>query len=240
MLMFRVFCLIVLSVFAAGPIWAAELPQFDGIIEPSEEVSFSSQVPGILEKVNVERGDFVKRGEILARLQSAREEAAVRLAEARVRFGQRKEMRNESLYKKQLLSVHEKDELETELLLAELELEKAREELALRSIVSTVDGIVTERLGAPGEYVGEDPFLTVAKIDPLNVEIVVPYNYYGQIKPGMTGQVILSEPFSGKYSAEVVIADQVIDAASGTFGVRLKLPNSKVKLPAGLRCKVQF
>jgi len=32
----------------------------------------------------------------------------------------------------------------------------------------------------------------------------------------------------------------VLDAASGTFGVRLALPNPGQQLPAGIRCKVQF
>jgi hypothetical protein len=34
--------------------------------------------------------------------------------------------------------------------------------------------------------------------------------------------------------------DRVLDAASGTFGVRLALPNPQQRLPAGIRCKVQF
>jgi hypothetical protein len=38
----------------------------------------------------------------------------------------------------------------------------------------------------------------------------------------------------------VVIADRVVDAASGTFGIRVELPNPKLVLPAGLKCKVRF
>ncbi|MEJ2180550.1 MAG: efflux RND transporter periplasmic adaptor subunit, partial [Gammaproteobacteria bacterium] len=34
--------------------------------------------------------------------------------------------------------------------------------------------------------------------------------------------------------------DQVIDAASGTVGVRLELPNPNYKIPAGVKCKVNF
>jgi hypothetical protein len=38
----------------------------------------------------------------------------------------------------------------------------------------------------------------------------------------------------------VVIADRVIDAASGTFSIRLEIPNPKYQLPAGLKCRVLF
>ncbi len=219
---------------------AAELPPLEGLVEPNELVEFSSQIPGILETVAVERGARVRRGQVLAQLKSGVEVSAVKVAAARVEFGKRKAIRNSQLYKKQLISVHDKDELETEIQLAELELEEVRERLALRTIISTVDGVVVERNGAPGEYVGEEPFLTVAQLDPLNVELVVPVEYFGMIKLGATAQVQLEDAVGGSHKAKVVIVDQVIDAASGTFGVRLHLPNPKLKLPAGLKCQVVF
>ena len=64
--------------------------------------------------------------------------------------------------------------------------------------------------------------------------------YYGGIKKGTTAVVRPEEPVGGEHEAKVVIVDQVIDAASGTFGVRLSLPNSKRKVPAGLKCIVTF
>jgi hypothetical protein len=56
----------------------------------------------------------------------------------------------------------------------------------------------------------------------------------------MKAEVIPEEPIGGKHKARVVIVDRVLDAASGTFGIRLQLPNRKYKLPAGLRCQVIF
>ncbi|MCD4689234.1 MAG: efflux RND transporter periplasmic adaptor subunit, partial [Desulfuromonadaceae bacterium] len=92
----------------------------------------------------------------------------------------------------------------------------------------------------PGDYVGEDAVLTVASIDPLNVEVVVPVAQFGSIRKGMRAEVRPEAPVGGTYIATVVIVDRVIDAASGTFGVRLLLPNPSNKLPAGLNCDVTF
>ncbi|NLC70125.1 MAG: efflux RND transporter periplasmic adaptor subunit [Desulfuromonadaceae bacterium] len=220
--------------------FARELPSFEGLTEPKQRVGFSSQVEGILEDVKVERGDRVTRGQILARLKSGVEVASVRLAQARVEYGQRKSLRNQELYKKQLISIHDKDELETEIQLAQLQLVEAQERLALRTIRSTVDGVVVSRQGSPGEYVGEEPFLTVAQINPLNVELVIPVEFFGTIREGMDVHVVLDDPVGGSHPAKVVIVDQMIDAASGTFGVRVELPNPKLNLPAGLKCHVVF
>lgn len=234
------FVFVVLIIFMSVPVYAGAVPVLEGLVEPNELVEFSSQVPGIIEQLNFERGDRVRQGEVIAQLKFGVEEAAVNLARARVEFGLRKAVRNEELYKKQLISRHEKDEIETEIQLARLELIETQERLKLRTILSTTDGIIVERTGAAGEYVGEEPFLVVARIDPLNVEVVVPVEYFGAIKKGQYAQVRLEEPVGGTYKAKVVIVDHVLDAASGTFGVRLELPNTKLKIPAGLKCQVTF
>ena len=223
-----------------APVMGNPPEELDGLLEPNEKVAVSSQVPGILDEVLVERGDTVQPGQVLARLKSGVEKASVALAEARVEFGERKAVRNEELYKKQLISINEKDEIETEIQLARLELREAQERLNLRTIVSPIQGVVVERLHSPGDYVGEDAILTVVGIDPLHVEVVVPVAQYGSIRKGMRAEVKPEAPVGGKYKATVVIVDQVVDAASGTFGVRLELPNPSYKLPAGLKCDVRF
>ena len=213
---------------------------FDGFIEPSEVVDVSSQVAGILKEVMVERGDRVTKDQVIARLDSDIEEAASELAMARVEFGKRKVLRNEDLYKKELVSIHEKDEMETELKISELQLREAQEKLEIRTIRSTIDGVVVERFLSPGEYVGEDPILRIACIDPLFVEVVVPAENFGMIKKDDKAEVSLDIPKPRKYRANVIVVDRVIDAASSTFGVRIILPNPDYILPAGLKCKVKF
>lgn len=47
-------------------------------------------------------------------------------------------------------------------------------------------------------------------------------------------------PISGEYQAKVVVVDNVVDAASGTFGVRLKLPNPGNRIPAGFKCRAHL
>ena len=56
----------------------------------------------------------------------------------------------------------------------------------------------------------------------------------------MIGVVEPAAPVTGGYVAVVTVVDRVFDAASGSFGVRLSLPNGDGALPAGHRCKVAF
>ena len=142
--------------------------------------------------------------------------------------------------KKELISIHEKDEMDTEVQISRLQLKQAEEQLKLRKITSPINGVVIEREKDSGEYVEIEPLLTVVSLNPLNVEVVVPAESFGMIKKGMRGEVKTVGPLAGSYTAKVTLIDQVIDAASGTIRVRLALPNPKNTIPSGLRCYVKF
>jgi membrane fusion protein (multidrug efflux system) len=212
----------------------------DCLLEPSLVANVGTPVEGTLNEVMVDRGSEVRKGQVVARLNAAVEAATVTLRQAQEAYGQRKVARNEELFRQDLISASDKDELETQTRLAGLELKQQQEVLNLRTILSPLTGVVVERYLAPGDRVSQEKILKLAQIDPLNVEVVVPVHMFGSIKLGMDGQIRLSPLLSGNYTAKVVVVDRVVDAASGTFGVRLQLPNPGYKIPAGIRCGVRF
>ena len=115
--------------------------------------------------------------------------------------------------------------------------------LALRTIRSPVNGVVVEVMRKPGEFGAitfKDPILKLAEIDPLHVETILPASMYGKVKRGQRAIVELEPSIGGRYETTVAVVDPVIDAASGTLGVRMLLPNRKGAIPAGVRCRVQF
>ena len=99
---------------------------------------------------------------------------------------------------------------------------------------------MVERRLAPGEFIRSEKsvVLKLAQINPLNVEVIAPAKLFGSVRVGMPGKVNLAPFFPGSYQARVVVVDKVIDAASGTMGVRLQLPNPDNKIPAGIKCGV--
>ena len=56
----------------------------------------------------------------------------------------------------------------------------------------------------------------------------------------MKADVVPETDPDGSYRSTVAIVDRIIDPASGTFGVRLELPNPDYRLPSGLKCTVRF
>jgi len=252
----------------ASALSAAEIEKgLDCVMEPSDVVEISSPVQGVLESVAVDRGDFVKKGQVVAKLQSGVEEANLQLAKARAAINVDVEARKaehemksrsseqmEKLYAKKFVSWHDYDDAMTSGVVAKFEYKKAidfkhlakleaiqaQELLNQRYLKSTVDGVVVEKMKSAGEFIEEQPVLKIAQIDPINVEVIVPVSQLGSIQLGMVGSVTAEKPVSKTYQARVTIIDPVIHAASGTFGVRLELPNPDGSIQAGLRCKVDF
>jgi len=218
---------------------AAEL-DLECLLEPHMTVKIGTPVPGALADVSAQRGEIVRKGQVIAALDTRAQVAAVQLAQARVEYTKRRMERNEELYRNELVSVQQIDEMETDGELARLELLERQTQVEIRQIRSPVNGVVVDKIKGPGEYVQETEILEIAQIDPLNVEVVVPVRYFGQIKPGMKAMVTPEAPLEETYEAEVKIVDKVIDAASGTFGVRLEIPNEDLAIPAGLRCNARF
>lgn len=255
------------SGIASAQALAQELPELDCLIRPKARVEIASPVEAVIESIEVERGSRVKEDQVVAHLEASVERAAVEAARARAQmtarlergrvradFAQRSLERRTELQRHAAISARDFDEAETEKRLAELEIEEAREArrlaklelrraravLARRTLRSPVDGVVVKRILDPGEYADPPQVLEVAEIDPLYVEVFAPLSLLGRIELGAVGQVFPEGPASGPYEATVTVVDPVVDAASGTFGVRLELPNPDHRIPAGLKCRVRL
>ena len=263
---------VLLALTIVRPAFAADAApagsQFTCLMEPKMVLKLGTPVPGLLSEVLVDRGSIVKKGQVLARLDSGVETASVALAKARaandatvksdqakLEYARRKAERAVALRRGENIAISaaeeaetaarvaegELREAETNLQMAQLDLARAEEVLKQRTIRSPIDGVIQERTLGPGEYVFDQAhLLTVAQIDPLSVEVFVPLSEFGRVHLGMAAEVYPEAPTGSKYDAVVTVVDQVFDAASGTIGIRLELPNRDYALPAGLKCQVRF
>lgn len=252
---------------AVRPIFEQDL---DCLAEAHVRVKVSAAVSGLVDRILVDRGDRIAKGQVLAELESSIERAQLEVARSRARNTQPIEAARAKLEHAQAaaarlerlrqaspgsLTATQYDEAITgakvaafALRDAELTLEAARLEerraeamVAQRVVRSPIDGIVVERTMSAGEHRNEQSsIMTVAGIDPLHVEVFPPIALYGQIAVGHTAEVAFDEPIGARRRATVAVVDKVLDAASGTFGIRLIMPNPDPAIPGGVRCRIRF
>jgi RND family efflux transporter MFP subunit len=181
-------------------------------------------------------------------------EGQTKAAQARLSHATERLKRRETLQQQQYVSAQDRDDAAADMRVAEADLIEARDnrelarldvnrltaEVGRRVLTSPVNGVVTDRLQNPGELAqsgdNSQPILKLAQIDPLRVDVVLPVAKYGKVKVGDQIDIQPEPPFAGSYKAVVKVVDRVVDSASGTFTVRLELPNPKGDLPVGVKC----
>lgn len=180
------------SVFAAG--------EFDCMIEPAQMVELRSPVAGILQEVRTRRGQLVKKGEVLASIESsversaaeaaryrAQAQGALLMARNKVAAAREKARRMDELLEEEFVSAQARDDAQAELLLAESELVSAQEnsqiakmehrqsvdQLNRRVLRSPFDGAVVDQYLHPGSLVdGGEGKKPILKIAQTNPLIV--------------------------------------------------------------------
>jgi len=248
---------------------AQDLSGYDCMIEPHSVTELSTREEGVLEKVLVRRGDIVRKGQVVAKLESSLETIALDFADARAKmkgdveskqatleYMRRQRDRITDLYEDKAISFNDKDKADTDVRLAETELQvaldnqrlmqierdRAARRLELRSIRSPVDGVIVEILLVPGESVEDRAreIMVIAEVDPLNVEIILPAEQFGSVQVGTPAEITPLLSGQPVRSADVAVVDRTIDAASDTFRVQLQLENKDFAIPGGIRCDIAF
>lgn len=209
-------------------------------------------------QVLVELESAAERAALEAARYRATMDGALRSAQARLAAGREKLRRRDELVDEKFVAVQDRDDAAAEVQLAQAALQEATENRRLaeiearrlaqtleqRRIRSPVDGVVTDRLQQVGEIAqtgeGARPVLRLAQVHPLRVEVNLPVAMVGRLRPGSRGTVQAEPPLDGRWPATVTHVDKVVDSASGTFRVRLELPNPRGELPAGVKCSVTF
>jgi membrane fusion protein (multidrug efflux system) len=238
------------------------------LLKPRHVIQLGSPIFGVLAQVFVDRGDPVKAGQVVAKLDTRVEEAQVALdryratnttqieaAQVDLAWNQRELERRKRLQNNLWAKINEVDEYQTKVeqdriairkagsdqKTATLEADRSEQQLQLKIIKSPVTGVVTDLKLSPGEYIYETtPIMTIAEVDPLHVDLIVPAERFGSVKGGLVADVHLMGPLDETLPAKIDVIDPVIDAASGTFRVRLVLPNPGNRIPAGIYCSVSL
>jgi RND family efflux transporter MFP subunit len=177
------------------------------------------------------------------------------VAQTKYEYAKRKYERKRDMHADKLMSGQERDDAEGEMRSAKAEVQLAQDNrhvasleadeqsalLARRSIRAPFNGVVADQLMYVGEVIEpgdpKKPILRLAQLDPLRVHLIMPRTAFGKVQKGMRVQVVPELPAVPRVEGTVVVIDSLIDAASGTFGVFVEVPNAETKVPAGIKCR---
>lgn len=186
----------------------------------------------------------------------AQAQGAVMQARSKTDAAREKSRRMDELVQEEFVSAQARDDAAAELAQAEAELKTAEENVELarlqqqeavdqlnrRVIRSPFDGVVMDQYLYPGALVdagdNKKPIIKIAQTNPLVVQAILPFQIFPKVHAGDAVSIVPEAPFGRTLGSHVKTVDRVIDAAAGTFGVVVELPNARAELPGGIRCKL--
>jgi membrane fusion protein (multidrug efflux system) len=200
---------------------------------PSEEVDLCFEASGRITEIMFEEGTFVKKDQLLAKVNDARLQAQLKKLQAQLDLYNSKEFRQKSLLAQDAISQETYDESSTLVAatLADMELVKAQiRETELRA---PFDGFIGLRQASEGTYA--NPSIIIAKltkISPLKMELSIPEAYIDMVKAG-NSLLFTVDGDTLQYRAKVYATDSKIDMTTLLFTVRAYYPNLDHKISPG-------
>ena len=209
-----------------------QLGEFTATVTADVKNNIAPQTPFRIEKIWVEVGDHVKKGQLLATMDATNlKQAKIQLDNQELEFN-----RINELYKVGGTSKSSWDAQKTTLEVARASYKNLVENTRLESPVS---GIVTVRNYDSGDmYSGASPIFTVEKISPVKLKVNVSESLFAKVKKGKEVDVQFDvygeEVFKGKIS----LVYPTIDPGTRTFPVEIKISNSDERVRPGMFARV--
>lgn len=207
--------------------------EYSSTLEGYETMNIAPSVNGNIEKINVEVGDHVKTGDVLLIMdQKQLRSAKLQYANARKELS-----RMEVLYESEAISQQAYDQ-------TKLAFDTATENMAFLDsntfVRAKFPGVITAKNYEDGELYGGQPILTLSTISTLKAYIGIPESYYPVVKKGMKVNVVADIYKDKVFPATVEIVYPVIDVASHTFQIKLRIPNGSDLLRPGMYIRVKM
>ncbi len=214
---------------------------FTAHLEAFREVHLASASPDRIEKIHVDVGSTIRKGQLLVEMDKTRlHQARLQLQGLQTDYN-----RIDALRKVGSLTQQQYDQIKTQYELAKSNVDFLQQNTTLTAPFS---GMISGRYfedgemfsGAPNTPVGKAAILSLVKTNRLKAMVNVSERYFPYIKPGME-VTITSDVYPGElFDGTIHLVYPAIDKASRSFRVEVHVPNSDERLRPGMFARAVF
>jgi membrane fusion protein, multidrug efflux system len=224
-------------------------PTVSGQLTPAREATVRSQVGGSIVSLDVDRGQRVREGDVVARISSRDLDAALRSAEAAVQSAgtalataKSEAQRTEALVKGGALAARDLEQArnlvsntEAQVAAAKARLTSVTQQLDDTSVKAPFSGVVSERPASLGDVVSPGaPIVTIIDPSSLRLEASVASDEITRVRPGATVEFSVRGYPTQQFVGRVDRLSPTADPATRQVAMFVSLPNTGGKLIAGL------
>lgn len=227
-----------------------------GNILPDAQVTLYAQVPGVVEKITIDEGDSVKKGQLIAlidaskyKLQLEQAQANLELAKVNEESTKKEYQRMKKLYEDNAISQQQMDAIDAKYKSAQAQLLQANAayELALKTykdcqITSPFDGVIAKRFIDAGELIATSmtPIATIVDIKKVKISVYVNEEDFALIKPGLPAKILVDAYPDRIFEGKVSKVGSIIDASSRKLEAEITVDNGDAALRPGMFARVEL
>lgn len=204
------------------------------VLVPWSDTMLSSTGKELVSERFVSRGDRVQAGDVLITFFEGGIGAKIDRANAQLELAQSKFDRAERL--RGVITAAEREEAAIDLRLRQADVAELAEERARYTIVAPHNGIVIDTMVDVGEVIEDGRAIRLVDIDQLRAELDLPLRYLNQFTAG--DAIGLSDEAGQQREGRVIFVDPVVDIASRSFRLHVRLDNSAQDWIAGSQCEI--
>ncbi len=214
------------------------LPQtevYTATVESDVKNNISPNAPLRIERILVDVGDQVRRGQCVVQLDASNlRQLKLQIDNMKIEFN-----RTSELFKVGGASKAEFDNAKMQLDVLETQYKQLSQNTQLYAPIS---GVVTARNYDNGDMYGGQPILTIEQTNPVKLMINVSENHYKEIKKGQTVNITLDAYEGEEFTGRITIVNPSVDPSTHTFPVEITINNPQQKVRPGMfaRATVNF
>ncbi|WP_227992521.1 MULTISPECIES: efflux RND transporter periplasmic adaptor subunit [Shewanella] len=210
-------------------------------LEAPEEAKVVTRIAGLIEAIEVEEGDRVTKGQLLAVIDAKRQRYDLARSQAEVEIIEQELNRLKKMGNREFISADSMAKLEYNMQAAIAKRDLASLQVEESMVRSPIEGVVATRFVKKGNMAKEfDELFYIVNQDELHGIVHLPEQQLQSLRLGQDAQVFANKHSQDTVHAKVLRISPIVDAQSGTFKVTLSVPNDNAKLKAGMFTRVEL
>ena len=206
-----------------------------GTLTAREGIDVSNEVEGVVEKIHIESGQQVNKGDLLVSLNDEVEQADLANFKAQEDLARTLFKRNAGMWKKKTISETDYDTSRSALKVAQANVMQTKALIAKKSIRAPFSGVLGIRHVSTGQYVPPGTMLvSLQDYSVLYADFAVPEKYLPNITPGLEVSFNVSAYDDRSFVGTVQAIDAKVDEATRNVSVRAQLENEAGLLRPGM------
>ena len=224
----------VTTIVAKSEAWPATLNAI-GTLAAVQGVTVSTDLPGTIDRISFESGQFVRQGDMLAQLDTRQERAQLAAIETQRDLARLNYDRMKGLLTERVISQAEYDRAVTDQKHSDAQVAEIQTAIDRKTIRAPFSGVLGIRQANRGQYLAAgDPIVLLQSLNPIYVNFGVPQHEAAHLRVGRTVRLTVNNLGGLEASGRITAIDAIVDESTRNVQVQATVQNSDGRLRPGM------